>query len=272
MARMLDPTEVEPAASQFSRIIIFPFKDPTQEWKTDIKNWRSARQNKIAANKSAKNDLEALKQKSSSEQEALLIAEKEKSIRTDLEPYVFFDLKNLDELKINLKTYLSSTQTIYITGHCNAGSNTLHKTSENASTSISTGQLAKLLCVTLELNENFAGKIKIYACNSAVPSESTHSFAYKFALWMRILNCKNCEIYGYTRSVVNGYVGAHKIATDDTQLLEELNQMMADKKAFSTKIDPIYNEDHKERAKYHRKKIILDEDHFQKVFERMQKQ
>jgi hypothetical protein len=218
-------------ASKHSRIVICPFSGQSRQWINTRENWRKARRSKIEANKD----------------------------RTDLADYEFFtfDKPSKKRLKKRLESCIGPDETIYIFGHCAPGSISLSQETSASSESITAFALAKELKNEVLLNKNFAGKIKIYGCNSALPSGAKKSFAHSFACIMKLYLYHNCEIHGYAETLVDGYVGAHKIATSDGALVKALNEMIQREEAFGAGIDSKYNEDHSLRPSKFRQKMEI---------------
>ncbi|WP_260955646.1 hypothetical protein, partial [Pseudomonas citri] len=129
-----------------------------------------------------------------------------------------------------------------------------------SSESITAFALAKILKNDVLLNKSFAGKIKIYGCNSALPDGPKKSFAHSFACIMKLYQYHNCEIHGYAETLVDGYVGAHKIATSDDALVKALNTMIQKDIAFGSGIDAKYNEDHALRPSKFRQKMEISQE------------
>ncbi|MGE8358949.1 hypothetical protein [Pseudomonas sp.] len=136
--------------------------------------------------------------------------------RKDLPDYEFytFDKSSVKKLKAKISGWVSSDVVIYIVGHCNAGSRFLSRRDDPSGQTIAANALADEL-LNLGLSTDFAGKIKVYACNSAVPDGKKFSFAFWFAAEMRALKYLNCEISGYANVVSNSYVGEHKVSADE---------------------------------------------------------
>ncbi|WP_431494784.1 hypothetical protein [Pseudomonas brassicacearum] len=217
-----------------SRIVICPFSGQSKQWVNTRENWRKARRSKIEAN----------------------------TERTDLADYEFFtfDGPSKKRLKERLQSCIGPDEVIYIFGHCAPGSIELSKEVSASSESITAFALAKILKDGVSLNKNFAGKIKIYGCNSALPNGAKKSFAHSFACIMKLYHYDNCEIHGYAETLVDGYVGAHKIATSDSALVKALNTMIQKDEAFGSGIDAKYNEDHALRpSKFRQNMEVSDE-------------
>lgn len=217
-----------------SRIVIFPFSGQSKQWVNTRENWRKARRSKIEAN----------------------------TERTDLADYEFFtfDGPSKKRLKERLKSCIGPDEVIYIFGHCAPGSIDLSKETSASSESITAFALAKTLKDEVSLNKSFAGKIKIYGCNSALPNGAKKSFAHSFACIMKLYLYHNCEIHGYAETLVDGYVGAHKIATSDSSLIKALNTMIQKDEAFGSGIDVKYNGDHDLRPSKFRQNIDVSEE------------
>jgi hypothetical protein len=67
-----------------------------------------------------------------------------------------------------------------------------------------------------KLNRKFAGKIKIFACQSALDTQDADSFAKTFATKLSKKGWVNCTFYGYTErlSAFKRDVDGHRI-TDE---------------------------------------------------------
>lgn len=226
-----------------SRIVIFPFSAQSKQWVNTRENWRKARRSKIEAN----------------------------TERTDLADYEFFtfDGPSKKRLAVRLQSCIGPNEVIYIFGHCAPGSTIISKEASADSESISALVLARTLKKDVLLNRSFAGKIKIYGCNSALPSGTKRSFAHSFACMMKLYLYHNCEIHGYAETLVDGYVGAHKIATSDRSVVEALNKMIQRDEAFGTGIDAKYNEDHVLRPSKFRQEIEVSEDMMREVVQEL---
>ena len=220
--------------AKHSRIVICPFSGQSKQWVNTRENWRKARRSKIEAN----------------------------TDRTDLADYEFFtfDGPSKKRLKERLQSCVGPDEVIYIFGHCAPGSIDLAKEVSASSESITAFALAKTLKNEVFFNKSFAGKIKIYGCNSALPNGAKKSFAHSFACIMKLYLYHNCEIHGYAETLVDGYVGAHKIATSDSALVKALNTMIQKDEAFGSGIDSKYNEDHSLRPSKFRQKMEISEE------------
>ncbi|AEV62878.1 hypothetical protein [Pseudomonas ogarae] len=146
------PDAYDDNTPKHSRIVICPFSGQSKQWVNTRENWRKARRSKIQAN----------------------------TERTDLADYEFFtfDGPSKKRLKERLQSCIGPDEVIYIFGHCAPGSIELSKEVSASSESITAFALAKTLKDGVSLNENFAGKIKIYGCNSALPNGTNKSFAF----------------------------------------------------------------------------------------------
>lgn len=91
---------------------------------------------------------------------------------------------------------------LYIRGHCSAGSGTL--SSSDSTLAIDAGELVDLL--EEGLSTSFSGRIKVFACESAVNMWRRKSFATRFA--------DELVDRGYVRARVFGYTSDLKTWTD----------------------------------------------------------
>lgn len=173
------------------RIVLFPFKKSSFEFTFAKKNWQTAQENKI-------NKLR--------DRETGKPPDDVKFLQ-----YEFFSLgAQVDKLKLAIGALSGGDDQLYICGHCSAGSEFIAADSEGR-TKIGFLELAFILKKELELKEAFAGKIKIYACFSAVAKGNDESFALRFKKIMSRAKYKNCQVIGYAMSV-GEYYDEHKIA------------------------------------------------------------
>lgn len=105
---------------------------------------------------------------------------------------------------------LGANDMLYILGHCSPGSTNLEASDRiedlyglnvDSEYGDHIGNLAKLLS---GLRKNFAGKIKIYGCNSSAGCGAEKSFAQAFANKMWADGYKSCAFYGYNRELKQG--------------------------------------------------------------------
>jgi hypothetical protein len=129
--------------------------------------------------------------------------------KVDAADVVCADSKTLAGALAKLK---SRVDTLYIHGHCASGSHTLQ--SADHKINITVEDLIEIL--KGKLNRKFAGKIKIFACQSALDTQDSDSFAKTFATKLSKKGWVNCTFYGYTErlSAFKRDVDGHKI-TDD---------------------------------------------------------
>jgi hypothetical protein len=176
------------------RIVIFPFESKNSDVKIAEKNWKKARKRKMEG--AAYRDSETGK------------------LIDGVENYDFYDLSQFSELKERISTCVSGNDQIYVLGHCAPGLSILGADETLKGGSIKAVDLARLFVLSkwLHLPQAFAGKIKIYACFSAVSAGAKKpSFAATFKTYMDIAKYANCTIIGYSAEVGN-YGDEHKIA------------------------------------------------------------
>lgn len=149
-----------------------------------------------------------------------------------------------EELVSFIKTLIGDRDRIYVLGHCEPGSSMLMSSEEKGKgQTVSASELAKFFDLVAGLNKNYAGKIKIFGCHSALGLDNEKSFAEQFKDAMRKREYHNCSIEGYTASV-RGYDGEHKVAFIGTA--EELKQaqmaeiLFAEEKISKSKLDSFY--------------------------------
>ena len=105
-----------------------------------------------------------------------------------------------------LQKLQAADDTLYIRGHCAAGSDTLH--SSDRKQAINVDDLVNIL--DGKLDKKFPGKVKIYGCESSKDTVSA-SFAKKFAIALSQRGWINCTFYGYNETLktfiedVNGH-------------------------------------------------------------------
>ncbi len=117
------------------------------------------------------------------------------------------DILFKDSNNLNAKlAELDKNSTLYIVGHCAPGSECLSSEPTGRLDDdgpwlrdrVTASGLKKLL--KHGLNSGFAGKIKIFGCNSALKEADDESFAERFAAKMDTTYF-SCTIYGYNREV-----------------------------------------------------------------------
>jgi hypothetical protein len=92
-----------------------------------------------------------------------------------------------------LQTLTDEADRLYVRGHCNPGSGELG--SSDGRLRIDAVGIAKLL--DGKLQKGFQGRIKIFACSSAVPGYFCNSFALNFSKTMKDAGWTLCTYYGY---------------------------------------------------------------------------
>ncbi|MCP1648154.1 hypothetical protein [Pseudomonas nitroreducens] len=229
--------EDKDSPEKHKRIVIFPFQTFSTDATLTKSNWQLNRRAKIDKRRTV-----------------------EKPKPDDIANYEFFNLgSKLDELKLRIQACVGPDETIYILGHCDAGSDEIFFSQSVRSQSIGYLKLASTLWKTLELNRNFAGAIKIYACCSAVDGAQSKSFSHKFACTMRFLKYMNCHIYGYGLSLTD-YFNGNKVAMTGT---EEQQKKILLQMSRATDLDGIDADlrEHLKVASAHRpEQIPSDED------------
>jgi hypothetical protein len=97
-----------------------------------------------------------------------------------------------------LKKLVGETDVLYIRGHSTPGGDALK--ASNSEAMITIGELVLLLKNLLRLRLDFAGLIKIYACQSGAANwdhADPASFAQKFADAMFAAGYRQCKFFGY---------------------------------------------------------------------------
>jgi hypothetical protein len=121
-------------------------------------------------------------------------------------------------LRSALRKLKSADDALYIRGHCAAGQKTLE--SSDHTTQITVQDLINIL--EGKLPKVFPGKIKIFACESALDTADSRSFAKRFATSLSKQGWGNCTFYGYSEKLhtfirdVNG----HKTAVSGSRASE----------------------------------------------------
>ncbi|KPN91310.1 hypothetical protein [Pseudomonas nunensis] len=189
---------------QGKRIVIFPFDNLTGQATQTKKNWTAARRSKLDKIR----DIETGK------------------IPAGFEPYKFFHLGQLEELKLAIAGCAGPEDQIYVCGHCAPGVDLIAK-DVGGKVGLKSAELAYIFAKTLLLTEAFAGTIKIYACFSGVPDADNKSFAARFKNIMGRAKYKNCQVIGYSMNL-SDYLGEHKMAyQDDHPKAKVAGSMMA---------------------------------------------
>ncbi|RON43693.1 hypothetical protein [Pseudomonas frederiksbergensis] len=173
------------------RIVIFPFDNLTGQATQTKKSWTNARRGKL---------------------DKLRDSETGK-IPEGFEPYKFFHLGQLEELKVAIAGCAGPEDQIYVCGHCAPGLDLIAK-DVGGKVGLNSVELAILFARKLPLTEAFAGTIKIYACFSGVPEGDNKSFAARFKNIMGRAKYKNCQVVGYSMNL-SDYLGEHKMAYQD---------------------------------------------------------
>ena len=111
----------------------------------------------------------------------------------------------------------SQDDTLYIMGHCSPGQQTLQSLDgkHKVTGEVSVQDLIEIL--NGKLDRKFAGKIKIFACQSAKKdTKDSGSFAETFATKLSKAGWVNCRFYGYTEklSVFQRDVRGHKLTQE----------------------------------------------------------
>jgi hypothetical protein len=116
-------------------------------------------------------------------------------------------------LEAKLNSLRSAGDTLYIRGHCAVGSEYLQ--SDNQRTQIKYDAVVAHLMD--ELPKSFAGKIKIFACNSASSKLFSSSFVQRFADMMYVAGFKSCTFWGYTAELNTIAKNNHKMVKGKDQ-------------------------------------------------------
>jgi len=128
-------------------------------------------------------------------------------------------------LKATLRQLQAQEDTLYISGHCRAGSSILESTDNKEKAKVE--DVIRIL--DGKLKKHFPGKIKIFACESAKDTIFFYSFAKSFAtlLWTR--GWVHCQVFGYTENVLlrvnsngNKVTDTGKRAKDARKLVQPL--------------------------------------------------
>ena len=106
--------------------------------------------------------------------------------------------------------------TLYIRGHCDPGGTALESSDHKEQATVA--QVVYILKNKLKFN--FSGKVKIFACHSALDSITQGSFAYQLAEEMRDANWQSCTFYGYEQAMRTYPQGGHKLAADGQRAKE----------------------------------------------------
>ena len=118
----------------------------------------------------------------------------------------------------NVLLSLTANDTLYIRGHCESGSSVLQ--SSDHSVNIDIPSIIEIL--NNKLPFNFAGKLKVYACQSASSSGALfwkeQSFAKRLSDAMIAAGWNACSYWGYTKEVTTYIVNGHKRVGNDQTL------------------------------------------------------
>jgi hypothetical protein len=123
---------------------------------------------------------------------------------------------------------LTNLDVVYVMGgHCTGGSENV-TWPDNHKNPIKYDEVANRL-VTAGLQDDFAGKIKVYSCQSGVGGDD--AFGKRFANYMRGDKHFTCEVWAYTGNIGTEYINAKpgegasgKEKIKAMQLMEELRE------------------------------------------------
>lgn len=123
---------------------------------------------------------------------------------------------------------LGAGDTLYIRGHCSAGSSQL----QSSDHTVNIGVQGIIGLLTGALPVGFAGKLKVYACESGKSSGmlwwAEESFAKKLSDAMILAGWNACAYYGYTEELSTFVVNGHKrVKTDHTRRAQSVRVRVA---------------------------------------------
>ncbi|HSW07461.1 hypothetical protein [Aquabacterium sp.] len=145
---------------------------------------------------------------------------------------LFADSSDLGD---NFRGLLDEDDVIYILGHCEAGGSKL--SSNTGKSSVDVDSVVEDLLD--KIDTGFRGKIKIYACDSAVSCWFYPAFTQQFANKMFGKGYRRARFFGYLKAVGTQYVpvpnqeGLHRAACKD-DWIGQIKRFMNEEAGFET--------------------------------------